>query len=44
MKPQFLKKTLLFLVLNASFITVFSQVKPSDKLPKLNVVKTRAIK
>ena len=44
MKPQFLKKILLFLVLNTSFITVFSQVKPSDKLPKLDVVKANAIK
>lgn len=44
MKPQFLKKILLFLVLNASFITVFSQVKASDKLPKLDVVKANAIK
>ena len=44
MKPQFLNKILLFLVLNTSFITVFSQVKPSDKLPKLDVVKANAIK
>ena len=44
MKPQFLNKILLFLVLNASFITVFSQVKASDKLPKLDVVKANAIK
>ena len=44
MKPQFLKKTLLFLVLNASFITVFSQVKPSDKLSKINEIKANAIK
>ena len=44
MKPQFLNKILLFLVLNASFITVFSQVKASDKLPKLDVIKANAIK
>ena len=44
MKPQFLKKTLLFLVLNTSFIPVFSQVKPSDKLSKINEIKANAIK
>ena len=35
---------LLFLVLNTSFITVFSQVKPSDKLSKINEIKANAIK
>ena len=44
MKPQFLNKILLFLVLNASFIPVFSQVKPSDKLSKINDTKANAIK
>ncbi len=44
MKPLFLKKMLLFLVLNTSFITVFSQVKPSDKLSKINEIKANAIK
>ena len=44
MKPQFLNKIFLVLVLNVSFITVFSQVKPSDKLSKINEIKANAIK
>ena len=44
MKPQFLNKIFLVLVLNTSFITVFSQVKPSDKLSKINDTKANAIK